>query len=608
MTLGSLLSAVGISVCFFAEDIAAVIVFLGLIHGIGTACTNTFFAQIVTIHFRKHLTFAFGIAQAGACLGSFFSPPLLLWIFQNYGTSGGFLIIGAIVLNGLPIVLILNILSPNKFYSKSGNSMKSKKCPEEHLEMKVTSGVKSSQGDDNYFANNVGGKKERDVKTREVNADSEIPKSVENKAAATSILNRPAYEHAEVAPIRVALKPPNELTVPTIFLKERASETGKDRMELMLADCGIISEAKPKNTAHEEKIKVVTDEKISEMRYNFKDMSIPAKLNTKNCEETLLHSNDCMHSKIEYKLKSEISNKDILKYKVEEVEDCFLSNDSCSNISPSIPVSNVSASSYLEDPERIQHQIMIENEEIIPLSSNFLNARSLQSNEQGKQETNQKNVLKIHKMPKTDSSKAKKTLTIFLDVTFWLVILTQSIYVFVVVIFWTTMIDFSRDKNIDRSKEVYLLMALPIAEMIGRLGLGWITDRAYLTRINFCIVSFIVMGCSCSLMAWAHEFIVVMTSIFIFGVVSSGLTTVFPMIVFEFFDSTKQTMGQASRLCLFGPLSFLNGPLIGYFRGTLGSYAWLYHTLGMVSVACAAVSALIPLLARMRDEKKNKRS
>ncbi|GBN99142.1 hypothetical protein AVEN_61264-1 [Araneus ventricosus] len=33
MILGSLLAAVGISACFFAEDIAAVTVFLGFIHG-----------------------------------------------------------------------------------------------------------------------------------------------------------------------------------------------------------------------------------------------------------------------------------------------------------------------------------------------------------------------------------------------------------------------------------------------------------------------------------------------------------------------------------------------------------------------------------------------
>ncbi|GBO11073.1 hypothetical protein AVEN_61335-1 [Araneus ventricosus] len=151
-------------------------------------------------------------------------------------------------------------------------------------------------------------------------------------------------------------------------------------------------------------------------------------------------------------------------------------------------------------------------------------------------------------------------------------------------------------------------MALPIAEIIGRLGLGWITDNEYLTRISFSILSFIVMGCSCSLVAWAQEFIVVMASIFMFGVISSGLITVFPIIIFEFFDSSNHKMGQASRYILFGPLSFLNGPLIGYFRGTLGSYAWLYHTIGLVSLACAALSALIPVLARMRDEKKNKRS
>ncbi|GBO01600.1 hypothetical protein AVEN_39971-1 [Araneus ventricosus] len=50
------------------------------------------------------------------------------------------------------------------------------------------------------------------------------------------------------------------------------------------------------------------------------------------------------------------------------------------------------------------------------------------------------------------------------------------------------------------------------------------------------------------------------------------------------------------------------GLIHGYFRGTLGSYAWLYHTIGLVSLACATLSALIPVLARMRDEKKSKRN
>ncbi|GBO14864.1 hypothetical protein AVEN_10695-1 [Araneus ventricosus] len=566
MILGSLLAAVGISACFFAEDIAAVTVFLGLIHGVGLAFTNTFFPQIVKIHFRKHLTLAFGITQAGACLGSFFSPPLLLWIFRSYGTSGGFLIIGAIMLNCLPIVLILNILSPNKLYNKSGDSMKFKKCPERHLEMEVTATVNSPDGEDNNITNIVGGKKERYVMTTEGNADSEIRNSLEKKSVAALVPNRPTYDHTEVVPGRVdggALNTADELTMCNLSMKEAGSEIGKDQMELVFAECGMISEVKPKNSIHEKKMKVTTDKKINEMKYDFKENSIPAKSMTNNYEKNLLHSNDCTHAETEYKLKAEINNKNILKYRVGEVQDCYPSKNSGSNTPSYTSVSNVSDSSYLVDQERTQKQITIENGEIIPTTSNALNARSLESNEPSNQDINQKEVLNFAKKPTTGTTNAKKSLRIFLDVTFWIIIITQSVYVFVLIIFWTTMIDFSRDKNIDRSKEVYLLMALPIAEIIGRLGLGWITDSEYLTRINFSILCFIVMGCSCSLMAWAQEFIFVMASIFIFGVISSGLVTVFPMVIFEFFDSGKQTMGQASKYCLFGPLSFLNGPLIG---------------------------------------------
>ncbi|GBN99147.1 hypothetical protein AVEN_61269-1 [Araneus ventricosus] len=373
--------------------------------------------------------------------------------------------------------------------------MKFKKCPEGHLEMGETTTVNSSEGEDNNITNNVGGEKERDIKTTEGNADSEIRNNLENKAVAASVLNRPTYDHTEVVPGRadcVALNTADKLTMCNLSMNETGSETAKDRMELVFAECGMISELKPKSTVQEKELKVATDEKIKEIQYDFKEELVPSKLIPINNEENLLHSNDCTHSKTEYKLKAEINNK---------------------------------TSSYLVDQERTQKPITLENGEIIPTTSNDLDARSLESNEPSNQNINQKEVLNFAKKPTTGTTNAKKSLKNFLDVTFWIVIITQSVYVFVLVIFWTTMTDFSRDKNIDRSKEVYLLMALPIAEIIGRLGLGWITDSEYLTRINFSILSFIVMGCSCSLMAGAQEFIVVMASIFMFGVISSGLIT-----------------------------------------------------------------------------------
>ncbi|GBN14767.1 hypothetical protein AVEN_236555-1 [Araneus ventricosus] len=212
-------------------------------------------------------------------------------------------------LNSLPIVLFLNILFPNKFYRKSGDSMKSKKCLEGHLGTGVTITVTSSEGDDNNITNNVSGKKERDVKTREGNAVLEIGNSLENKVVTLFILNRSTHDHAEGVPRKidgVALSPSNEFNMCILSLKETGSETRKDRMELVFAECLMISEAKPKNSNHGKKMKLSTDEKINELQYDFKDVSIPAKLVTNDCEGNLLQSTDCTRSKTGYKLKAEI--------------------------------------------------------------------------------------------------------------------------------------------------------------------------------------------------------------------------------------------------------------------------------------------------------------
>lgn len=52
-------------------------------------------------HFKQHKATATGIAYAGASVGSFALPPLLEYLLGAYGFKGSFLILGAIILNGL---------------------------------------------------------------------------------------------------------------------------------------------------------------------------------------------------------------------------------------------------------------------------------------------------------------------------------------------------------------------------------------------------------------------------------------------------------------------------------------------------------------------------
>ncbi|GBN02877.1 hypothetical protein AVEN_153232-1 [Araneus ventricosus] len=108
----------------------------------------------------------------------------------------------------------------------SGDSMKSKNCPEGYLEMGVTTTLTFSEGEDNNATNNVSGQPNRNSR---VHADV----------------------NAEGVPARnvgVAFSPSSELNMRILSIKETGSETGKDRMDLVFAECGMTSEAKPRNS------------------------------------------------------------------------------------------------------------------------------------------------------------------------------------------------------------------------------------------------------------------------------------------------------------------------------------------------------------------------
>ncbi|GBN24388.1 hypothetical protein AVEN_212849-1 [Araneus ventricosus] len=158
---------------------------------------------------------------------------------------------------------------------------------------------------------------------------------------------------------------------------------------------------------------------------------------------------------------------------------------------------------------------------------------------------------------------ALQSLTIFLDFTFLIILITQGLEVIVQVITLTTMLDYSRDKGIDRSYEVYFLMSLPLAEVIGRVTLSMIIDRDYITKLNFTIVSFNVLAAVLLIIVWSKTFAVMMVGVVAFGLVTSGLLSVYPMLVFQFIEPKNYIMALASKSFLYGPFSFLCAPLIG---------------------------------------------
>lgn len=75
--------------------------------GLGFAFANTLFQVVVNQYFEKYRATASGIALSGACVGSFVFPFMIEEILETFGLSGGFLILGGIIMHVLPPSLLL---------------------------------------------------------------------------------------------------------------------------------------------------------------------------------------------------------------------------------------------------------------------------------------------------------------------------------------------------------------------------------------------------------------------------------------------------------------------------------------------------------------------
>ncbi|CAN7995712.1 unnamed protein product, partial [Ixodes hexagonus] len=118
----TLITAVGISLCYFAPSLPFITILFGIVHG-GTlggifVAVNT----ISTQHFKRWQATAVNLAIASQGLNVFFMQQLTAYFIFEYGTLETFLLVGAATLNAFPAALALKS-PPWAAASKSQKSM-----------------------------------------------------------------------------------------------------------------------------------------------------------------------------------------------------------------------------------------------------------------------------------------------------------------------------------------------------------------------------------------------------------------------------------------------------------------------------------------------------
>ncbi|RWS05416.1 monocarboxylate transporter-like protein [Dinothrombium tinctorium] len=105
--IGCLFSSLGISLCFSAESIFHLSIFIGLIQGFGSGLVFPQIPIIINQYFVKLRGTACGFAFAGATIGAFLLPLFTEFLLEQYSIKGCFLVLGALTLNTIPAAMLL---------------------------------------------------------------------------------------------------------------------------------------------------------------------------------------------------------------------------------------------------------------------------------------------------------------------------------------------------------------------------------------------------------------------------------------------------------------------------------------------------------------------
>lgn len=103
---GALLSAVCVFLSAFANGVITLIFTVGVGAGFGFGLIYLPAIVSVTIWFEKYRSLATGIAVCGSGLGTFLFPPITDALINEYGWRGALAIIGAFILNCVPLGLM----------------------------------------------------------------------------------------------------------------------------------------------------------------------------------------------------------------------------------------------------------------------------------------------------------------------------------------------------------------------------------------------------------------------------------------------------------------------------------------------------------------------
>ncbi|CAL1275601.1 unnamed protein product [Larinioides sclopetarius] len=204
------------------------------------------------------------------------------------------------------------------------------------------------------------------------------------------------------------------------------------------------------------------------------------------------------------------------------------------------------------------------------------------------------------------SQSIKSIVALYQNPVYVLISICMSTYIIIFIPILTVIVDYSIDKGIPESNGKYLINAMAIGDLAGRLCFGWVTDRKLMTIPAFMTSVLVLEGLFIALFPFAMTLTSFMALLILYGMTAGAILVLFPVLVLQYVDYNSQSVAMACVGFLSGIVSFAIPPMIGHFRDKVGSYDGMFYLTGGVSVISGGLWLLEPIVVKYHYGKQEK--
>lgn len=203
-----------------------------------------------------------------------------------------------------------------------------------------------------------------------------------------------------------------------------------------------------------------------------------------------------------------------------------------------------------------------------------------------------------------DVPKLQRSVSIFLVPMFYLICASFVTVLFTMTTYLTVVVDFAVDHGVSRINAVLLISTYSLADLIARLGSGWISDRGFVSRGNMMALHFLIGGLALFAIPAFTTYAGQVTMAVVSGWATGCTMILVSVLLTEHIGLDRLPVSFGVTSFVAGALCLARPPLIGHYRDASGNYEGLFHLIGGASLSLALLWFVATTTLRFRQRRK----